>query len=68
VGVEAGEQMSGSRIVGPVIIGTGTRVSGSHVGPFTSMVQDCAITGSEIEYSIVLRGALIQGSGGSRRR
>jgi glucose-1-phosphate thymidylyltransferase len=59
--VEAGAQVSGSRIVGPVIIGTGTRVSGSYVGPFTSVAQDCAITDSEIEYSIVLRGALIQG-------
>jgi glucose-1-phosphate thymidylyltransferase len=59
--VEAGAQVSGSRIVGPVIIGSGTRVSGSYVGPFTSVAQDCAITDSEIEYSIVLRGALIQG-------
>jgi glucose-1-phosphate thymidylyltransferase len=59
--VEDGAQVSGSRIVGPAIIGTGTRVSGSYVGPFTSVAQDCAITDSEIEYSIVLRGALIQG-------
>ena len=59
--VEAGAQVSRSRIVGPAIIGTGTRVSGSYVGPFTSVAQDCAITDSEIEYSIVLRGALIQG-------
>jgi glucose-1-phosphate thymidylyltransferase len=59
--VEAGAEVSRSRIVGPAIIGTGTRVSGSYVGPFTSVAQDCAITDSEIEYSIVLRGALIQG-------
>ena len=59
--VEAGAQVSRSRIVGPAIIGTGTRVSGSYVGPFTSVAQDCTITDSEIEYSIVLRGALIQG-------
>jgi glucose-1-phosphate thymidylyltransferase len=59
--VEAGAQVSGSRIVGPVIIGTGSRVSGSYVGPFTSVAQDCSITDSEIEYSILLRGALIQG-------
>ena len=59
--VEDGAQVSRSRIVGPVIIGTGTRVSGSYVGPFTSVAQDCAIIDSEIEYSIVLRGALIQG-------
>ena len=59
--VEDGAQVSRSRIVGPAIIGTGTRVSGSYVGPFTSVAQDCTITDSEIEYSIVLRGALIQG-------
>ncbi len=59
--VEDGAQVSRSRIVGPAIIGTGTRVSGSYVGPFTSVAQDCSITDSEIEYSIVLRGALIQG-------
>ena len=59
--VEAGAQVSGSRIVGPAIIGAGTTVSGSYVGPFTSVAQDCAITDSEIEYSIVLRGALIRG-------
>jgi len=59
--VEPGAQVSQSRIVGPVIIGTGARVSESYVGPFTSVAQDCAIVDSEIEYSIVLRGALIQG-------
>jgi glucose-1-phosphate thymidylyltransferase len=59
--VEAGAHVSQSRIVGPAIIGTATRVSGSYVGPFTSVAQDCTITDSEIEYSIVLRGALIQG-------
>jgi glucose-1-phosphate thymidylyltransferase len=59
--VEAGAQVAGSRIVGPVVIGAGTRVSGSYVGPFTSVAPDCAIVDSEIEYSIVLRGASIQG-------
>ena len=59
--VEPGAQVTQSRIVGPVIIGDGARVSGSYVGPFTSVAPDCAITDSEIEYSIVLRGALIQG-------
>jgi glucose-1-phosphate thymidylyltransferase len=59
--IEAGAQVSESRIVGPVIIGAGTRVSASYVGPFTSLAQDCVIDNSEIEYSIVLRGASIQG-------
>jgi NDP-sugar pyrophosphorylase family protein len=42
-------------------IGAGTRVSGSYVGPFTSVAEGCTITDREIEYSIVLRGASIRG-------
>ncbi len=59
--IEAGAQVSGSRIVGPAIIGAGTRIHGSYVGPFTSVAPGCVISGSEIEYSIVMRGASIQG-------
>jgi glucose-1-phosphate thymidylyltransferase len=59
--IEHDAEVSGSRIVGPVIIGTGTRVSGSYIGPFTAIARDCTIADSEIEYSIVLRGASIQG-------
>jgi glucose-1-phosphate thymidylyltransferase len=59
--IEAGAQVSGSRIVGPVIIGAGTRICSSYIGPFTSVAPGCVISGSEIEYSIVMRGASIQG-------
>jgi glucose-1-phosphate thymidylyltransferase len=59
--LEEGSEVTGSRIVGPVIIGAGTRVSSSYIGPFTSVAPGCVITDSEIEYSIVLRGASIQG-------
>jgi glucose-1-phosphate thymidylyltransferase len=59
--IEDGAQVAGSRIVGPVVIGAMTRVIDSYVGPFTSVAGDCAIVDSEIEYSIVLRGASIQG-------
>ena len=59
--IEAGAKVSGSRIVGPAIIGAGTRIRGSYVGPFTSVAPSCVISGSEIEYSIVMRGASIQG-------
>jgi glucose-1-phosphate thymidylyltransferase len=59
--VEEGARVSGSRIVGPVIIGAGSTVSDSYVGPFTSIEQGCDIADSEIEYSIVFRGASIHG-------
>jgi glucose-1-phosphate thymidylyltransferase len=61
--VEAGAQVSGSRIVGPAIIGSGTKVTSSYIGPFTAIAQDCTVSDSEIEYSIVLRGASIRGVG-----
>jgi glucose-1-phosphate thymidylyltransferase len=61
VGISKGAEVTGSRIVGPVIIGPGARVSGSYIGPFTSVSADCAIFDSEIEYSIVMRGASIRG-------
>ncbi len=61
--IDAGAAIAGSRIVGPVIIGAGSQVSGSYVGPFTSVARGCTIADSEIEYSIMLPGASIQGVG-----
>ena len=56
--VEAGARIVRSRIVGPAIIGAGTVVEDSHIGPYTSIGQRLrASTDSEIEYSIVLDGA-----------
>jgi glucose-1-phosphate thymidylyltransferase len=59
--IEDGAQVAGSRIVGPVVIGARAKVIDSYVGPFTSVAEGCAIVDSEIEYSIVLRGASIHG-------
>jgi glucose-1-phosphate thymidylyltransferase len=61
VQIETGAVISQSRIVGPAIIGSGTRVAGSYIGPFTSVAADCAVIDSEIEYSILLRGASVRG-------
>jgi glucose-1-phosphate thymidylyltransferase len=59
--IEEGAVVTRSRIVGPVIIGSGTTVTDSYIGPFTALADGCVISASEIEYSIVLRGASIQG-------
>ncbi len=56
-----GARISRSRIVGPAIIGAGTQVTGSYIGPFTSVGPDCVIADSEIEYSIMLRGSSVSG-------
>ncbi|MFJ3305341.1 glucose-1-phosphate thymidylyltransferase [Streptomyces sp. NPDC086549] len=61
--VEEGARIENSRIVGPVVIGSGTVVSDSYVGPFTSIAENCRITDSELEFSIVLRDSSIDGVG-----
>ncbi len=59
--IEDGARVQGSRIVGPAIIGADSQVTGSYVGPFTSVGPGCLLADSEIEYSIVLAGASICG-------
>ncbi|MBB5075468.1 glucose-1-phosphate thymidylyltransferase [Nonomuraea endophytica] len=61
VRLEPGARVERSRIVGPAVIGAGARVADSYVGPFTSIGADCVIADSEIEYSIVLPRASIEG-------
>ncbi|MGC5401454.1 glucose-1-phosphate thymidylyltransferase [Streptomyces sp. DT20] len=61
VRIEPGARVTRSRIVGPAIIGARSVISDAYVGPFTSVAQECRIEDSEIEYSIVLRGASIDG-------
>ncbi|WP_217249437.1 glucose-1-phosphate thymidylyltransferase [Streptomyces sp. AC602_WCS936] len=61
VRVDAGAEVRGSRIVGPAVIGAGTVISGSYVGPYTSVAENCRIEDSEIEFSIVLQDSRLDG-------
>jgi glucose-1-phosphate thymidylyltransferase len=61
VRIERGARVTGSRIVGPVIIGRDCVIADSYVGPFTSISDGCHIERSEIEFSIVLRDSSITG-------
>ncbi|MFQ3645646.1 MAG: glucose-1-phosphate thymidylyltransferase [Anaerolineae bacterium] len=48
-----------SVVRGPVIIGDNTVIQGSYIGPYTSIGNDCRITGSEIEASIIMDNCVI---------
>jgi glucose-1-phosphate thymidylyltransferase len=61
VRIEAGAEIRGSRIVGPAVIGAGSAVTGSYIGPWTSVAENCQITDSEIEFSIVLGDSSFEG-------
>ncbi|HZR48816.1 MAG TPA: glucose-1-phosphate thymidylyltransferase [Streptosporangiaceae bacterium] len=59
VTVEAGARVTRSVIEGPAIVGAGSLVRDSHVGPHTSIGRDCVLTRARIDYSVVLEGATI---------
>ena len=57
--LEKGAMVRASTIRGPAIIGEGTEVVESYIGPFTSIQGRCRIVRTEIEHSIVLEGSQI---------
>lgn len=46
---------------GPIVVGAGTKIVRSYIGPFTSIADDCVIEDTEIGYSIVLGSSCIRG-------
>lgn len=61
VEIAAGAKVRNSKIMGPAIIMSGVEISQAYVGPFTSIGENCQISDSEIEFSIVLPGTIIDG-------
>ncbi len=59
--IEEGASIERSTVRGPAIIGRGTRIVDSYVGPFTSIYRDCLIEATELEHSIVLESTKITG-------
>jgi glucose-1-phosphate thymidylyltransferase len=59
--VEEGAEIVNSTVRGPAIIGRGTRIVDTYIGPFTSIYHDCVIEGTEVEHSIVLERCRISG-------
>ena len=52
--VEAGAEIRNSRVRGPAIIGAGTIVSDSYIGPYSAIGRRCRLTDCEVEYSILM--------------
>lgn len=57
--IEPGAEVIRSTIRGPAIIGKGSRIINSYIGPFTSVNCNTEISGSEIEHSIIMENCLI---------
>lgn len=59
--VERGAKVTRSRIVGPAIVGEGSVIEDSVIGPDASIGPSCAIVGSDVADSIVLEGCQVRG-------
>lgn len=51
----------GSTVKGPAILGDGVRVEDAYVGPYTSLGPDVEVVEAEVEDSILLDGASLEG-------
>jgi glucose-1-phosphate thymidylyltransferase len=61
--VEARARVVNSIVQGPAIIGEGTEIIDSYVGPYTSIYHHCRLMGTEIEASVVLERCNIDSPG-----
>lgn len=52
-----------SVVEGPSIIGNNCTISNAYIGPYTSIGNNCQVTGTEIENSIVMEGTKIVNAG-----
>ena len=61
--VEPGARLVRSHVRGPAVIGAGSEVVDSFIGPFTAIGQRCHIEGSEVEHSVVMDDSSIVDAG-----
>jgi glucose-1-phosphate thymidylyltransferase len=61
--IESGAIIESSHVRGPAIIGEGTRIVDSFIGPFTAVDRDCVVEHSEIEHSVILAGSRVINAG-----
>ena len=57
--VQPGARILRSTVRGPAIIGEGTRIVDSYIGPFTAIYHDCEVVNSEVEHSVLLEDSRI---------
>jgi glucose-1-phosphate thymidylyltransferase len=59
VSLAEGARVQASRVRGPVVIGGGTLIKNSFIGPHTSIGRDCRIENASLEHSVLLDGARV---------
>jgi glucose-1-phosphate thymidylyltransferase len=57
--IEAGARLERTVVRGPAIVGAGAHLSDSYIGPYTAIGENCTISSSEVEHSILLAGCSV---------
>jgi glucose-1-phosphate thymidylyltransferase len=57
--IEPGARLERTTVRGPAVIGAGARLRDCYIGPYTAIGENCAISGAEVEHSILLAGSSV---------
>jgi glucose-1-phosphate thymidylyltransferase len=57
--IEAGARLERTTVRGPAIVGAGAQLRDCYIGPYTAIGEDCRISNSEVEHSILLSGSSV---------
>jgi glucose-1-phosphate thymidylyltransferase len=57
--IEAGATIIDSTLRGPLVIGTGTVIESSFIGPFSAIGNGCEVRHSEVEHSVIMDSSKI---------
>lgn len=60
VEIQPGAIVRHSRLRGPISIAANAVIEDSYIGPYTSVGEHARVIGSEVEYSILMRGAKLE--------
>jgi len=63
VKIGQGCQIKNSLLRGPIIIGDKVVIENSFIGPYSSIADDCQLTGTRLENTILMRGVKINSPG-----
>ena len=59
VQVGTGARIINSTVRGPAVIGANTVIENSHIGAYSSIADDCSVTNSELDHSVILGSSTI---------
>lgn len=59
--LENGGRIINSDVRGPAVVGRGTVIEKSFIGPYTSIGEDCVVINSAIEHCVILDGVKLEG-------